>query len=117
MNRPNATGAARRRCHPNTEGVMSARGRYFGTVNGPLWFWDPIDDRATADKWLTHPFERREDWHPHAGPFGTIMILDKDRLQALEGCFRTVLGSAGARLPDHRSCNAQRVHRTRYAYL
>jgi hypothetical protein len=70
---------------------MSARGRYFGTVNGPLWFWDPIDDRATADKWLTHPFERREDWHPHPGPFGTIMVLDKDRLQALEAAFEQFL--------------------------
>jgi hypothetical protein len=89
---------------------------YFGTVSGPLWFWD-IDDRPVADKWQTHPFERPEDWRTDESlearkqltqlaqkvrregeteaaainRCGPIMILDKERLQALEAAFEQFL--------------------------
>jgi hypothetical protein len=89
---------------------------YFGTVSGPLWFWD-IDDRPVADKWQTHPFERPEDWRTDESPeartqltqlaqkvrregeteaaainrCGPIMILDKERLQAFEAAFEQFL--------------------------
>ena len=47
----------------------------------------PTDDRTAANKWQTHPFERREDWRPREEKDAithTLMVLDKDRLRARE---------------------------------
>jgi hypothetical protein len=45
---------------PTEEPDESARGRYFGTE--PLWFWSIDDNERAVDRWLTHPFETRDDW-------------------------------------------------------
>jgi hypothetical protein len=77
---------------------MSARERYFGME--PLWFWSV--DEAVTDRWLTHPFETREDWrqvdtvevfHPTLDAFlrWPIAILDKERLKERERAFERLL--------------------------
>ena len=53
----------------------------------------PTDDRTAANKWQTHPFERREDWRPREKDAitHTLMVLDKHRLRVREADFERLL--------------------------
>jgi hypothetical protein len=76
-----AVGAHLRACVHDQEGMMSRKR-------------PPTDDRTAANKWQTHPFERREDWRPREEKDAithTLMVLDKDRLRAREVDFERLL--------------------------